>query len=147
MDTFIDAWPGLAAYRPALLALAVLCLTVLVQSFLAGILALAPGHEVPGKPLRGDHPDRSFRIMRTYANSAENLPAFAVALLLAIFAGAGAVLVNWLAALHLAARLAYWIIYYIGMGKPGGGPRTVVYVIGLLANGALAVIAIRSLIG
>lgn len=147
MEALNEFWPGLADYRPALLALAILCLAVLAQSFLAGVLALAKGEEVPGMPLKGDHAKRSFRILRTYANSAENLPAFATVVLLAAFAGASAMLVNWLAALHLAARLAYWGVYYGGIGRPSGGPRTVVYVIGLLANVVLAAAAILALAG
>ena len=141
MTPLIEIWPALAGYQPALLALAVLAVVVPVQGFLAGALGLARSDEVPGRPLKGGHPDQSFRILRTYANSTENLPAFMAAVVLAIIAGAGAMLVNVLAVIHLVARLAYWLIYYGGIGKAGGGVRTIVYVIGLLANIGLSVLA------
>lgn len=141
MNPLIEIWPALAGYQPALLAVAILSMVVLVQGFLAGALGLAQSDEVPGRPLKGDHPDKSFRILRTYANSTENMPAFIAALLVAIIAGASVLAVNILAAVHLAARLAYWLIYYAGWGKPGGGPRTIAYVLGLFANIGLAVLA------
>lgn len=145
MSELAESWPALAAYHPALLMLAVLCLVVLIQSFLAGALGLAKSDEVPGRPLKGDHPDRSFRIIRTCANSTENLPAFAATLFLAVFGGVSAVLVNWLAAIHLAARLGYWVVYYSGIGKVAGGPRTILFVIGLVANIVLALAAVVAL--
>lgn len=141
MKSLIEIWPALAGYQPALLALALLSLALLVQGFLAGALGLAKSDEVPGRPLKGDHGDRSFRILRTYANSTENMPAFTAALVVAMIAGASALLVNIVAIAHLVARLVYWFVYYSGLGKTGGGLRTIVYVLGLLANIALALLA------
>ncbi len=138
MQSLLETLPQLAAYNPALVALTILCLAVLIQSFLAGILGLAGGEETPGLPLKGNHEKFSFRTIRTYGNSTENLPAFATTLILAIIAGVGAALVNWLAILHVAFRIVYWAVYYRGVGKVGGGVRTIVYVLGLIANILLA---------
>lgn len=138
MQSVIDSIPQLAAYHLALSALAILILAILIQSFLAGVLGLAGGEETAGMPLKGDHTKMSFRSLRTYANSTENLPAFTGTLLLAIIAGVGATLVNWLAVAHVAFRLIYWAIYYKGVGKVGGGVRTITYVLALLANIVLA---------
>jgi len=143
MDTIVGT---AAPYHAALIALALICLTVLVQGFLAGVLGLAQSDEVPGRPLKGDHPDFSFRVIRTYGNATENLPAFLTAVGLAIIAGVNPMIVNWLAALHVAARMAYWAIYYRGIGKTGGGIRTIAYVVGLFANLALAATALYVLV-
>lgn len=131
-----------SAYHPALIALAILCIAVLIQSFLAGIFGLAKGNEIPGKPLRGDHDNFSFRSIRAYGNSVENLPAFGWVLLLAIIGGASPKLVNWLAGIHVTLRLIYWGIYYAGVGKVAGGPRTMVYVLAWLVNLVLAIVAL-----
>ena len=146
MESILEHLPHLAGYKPALIAMGILVLAVTVQSFLAGILALAPGHEVAGIPLKGTHDDKGFRIMRTYANSAENLPMMLGAFVLAILAGVSFTLVNWLVIIHVVCRVIHWLVYYGNVGKRDGGPRTISYVIGLLANIVLGVMAVWALV-
>jgi len=134
MDTMIESLPQFAAYQPSLGALTIFCFAVLIQSFLAAPLAFAKGEQTPGMPLQGDHSLLSFRVLRTYQNSVESLPAFGFALLLAILVGVNASLVNWLAGIHVVFRLAYWAAYYSGIGKVTGGPRTLCYVVCLITN-------------
>lgn len=142
MEHLTQTWPALSAYSTALAALMVLVLAVLIQALFAGVIGLSKaGGELPGVPLQGDHRSLNFRVLRTYANSTENLPAFAVALLLAVLAGASPKWVNLLAALHVGFRLAFWGIYYSGVGKVAGGPRTISYVLGWMINLILAVVA------
>lgn len=124
----------LAPYEPALLCFTVLCASVLVQSFLTAPLAFLKEEQAPGMPLQGDHGLLSFRVLRTYANSAENLPVFGFSLALAIAAGVGPAIVNGLVGLHLASRFAFWAIYYSGLGAVAGGPRSMAYVGGALSN-------------
>ena len=138
----VEAIPILVSYQCALFVLGVLCLTILIQSFLNAPLAFISEEQVPGMPLKSDHSKLSFRVLRTYANSVENLPAFGWALFVAIVAGASPALVNWLAGIYLFFRLAYWAVYYSGRGKIAGGPRTICYVGGWLTNAVLAVMAI-----
>ncbi|MGB7285594.1 MAG: MAPEG family protein [Salaquimonas sp.] len=146
MQSLFESLPQLVAYQPAFTALAILCLAILAQSFLAGILGLGKGEETPGMPLKGDHTKFSFRTIRTYANSVENFSVFSASVLLAIIAGVGAVFVNWLAIIHVVFRLAYWAVYYNGVGKVGGGIRTITYVLGLLANIILSVMVAYALL-
>ena len=142
MDDMMQNWPALAPYAAAIGALMLLVLVVLIQAFLAGVIGLSKsGGELPGVPLQGNHASLNFRVLRTYANSTENLPAFAVTLLLAMLAGASPNWVNLLAALHVAFRLAFWGIYYSGIGKVAGGPRTISYVLGWFTNLVLAILA------
>ena len=146
MESIIQTFPQLAAYSPTFVALILLCLVVLVQSFLAGVLGLGGGEEVAGMPLKGDHTKLSFRLMRTYGNSTENLSVMVATTLLAVLAGVGATLVNWLVGLHLLFRLVYWAVYSSGAGKVAGGTRTITYVIGYFMNVILAVVTAYALL-
>ncbi len=145
-STIIESVPHLAAYQPALLALAILCLVVLVQNFLTAPLAYIKEQQAPGMLLGGDHSMLSFRVIRTYQNSVESLPAFGFTLVIAILIGVNALLLNWLAAIHVAFRLAFWAVYYSGVGKVAGGPRTLCFVGGLTANIVIAVACVYALL-
>ncbi len=136
----------ISAYQPAIVALAVLCVMVLVQALLTAPLGFLKEEQAPGMPLRGDHELLSFRVLRTYANSAENLPVFGFTLGVAMIAGVSPLVVNWLAGLHVVARLLFWVIYYSGVGKVAGGPRSMAYVGGSACNLALAGMALHALI-
>jgi uncharacterized MAPEG superfamily protein len=146
MTSPIEALPFLTGYQSAFLVLGLLALLALVQSFLCAPLSFVHEEQVPGMPLRHDHSKLSFRALRTYSNTVENLPAFTCALLVAIAAGVSPELVNWLAGIYLAFRLAFWAVYYAGIGREAGGPRTLCYVGGLLANIVLACAAVWALI-
>jgi uncharacterized MAPEG superfamily protein len=87
-------------YFPAVIALTTLIFAIPIQSFLTGVLGLAKSDEVPGMPLKGNHADFSFRVIRTYGNSVETLPLFAATLFLAIATSASPAWVNGLAGLH-----------------------------------------------
>ena len=126
----IDLMP----YYPALICLSFLTLIVLIQSFLTAPFAFAKQEQVPGMPLKGDHSLLSFRVLRAYSNSVENLPAFAIIVVLAILINANALWINCLAAIHVVFRLAFSAFYYSGVGRVAGGPRTICYVGGLLSN-------------
>lgn len=145
MDSIIDTQPLLQPYRLSLLVLAALCLVLLAQAFLTAPLAFIKQEQVPGGPLRGDPTMFSFRVIRTYANSVETLPAFGFALLLAIVSGMSSALVNVTALTFLVARLAFWVIYYAGVGKQAGGPRTLCFVVCLVGNLVLAIAAAAAL--
>ena len=136
----------LIPYQSALLALSCLALIVLVQALLTAPLAFLSNEQSPGSPLVGDHKLRSFRVLRTHANSVENLPPFGFALLAAIVAGASVALVNWVAIAHVTFRVLFWVVYYTGVGKVAGGPRTLCFVGGLATNVILAIAAILALL-
>ena len=131
MNSLFDAIPYLSNYQPSFIVLAVLSLTTLIQNFVSAPFAFVNEEQVPGMPLRFDHSKFSFRVLRTYSNSSENFPAFGWALLVAIVAGASPILVNWLAGIYLLFRMIFWAVYYSGIGKVAGGPRTLAFVGGL----------------
>ena len=132
--TSLNSAFSLSAYEPAIFALALLCLAVLTQALLTAPFAFLKEEQAPGMPLQGDHNLLSFRVLRTHSNSAESLPVFGFSLLIAVLVGVAAPLVNWLAAIHVASRLFFWAIYYSGVGKVAGGPRTIAFVGGALSN-------------
>jgi len=146
MDNLLESAPHLGAYQPTFLVVAVLSMIVLVQNFLTAPLAFAREEQVPGLPLRHDHSRLSFRAVRTYQNSAESFPAFIAATLVAVVGGASPWLINGAAGLYLVARLAFWAIYYSGVGRVAGGPRTIAFVLCLLSNIAIAAAAIHAMI-
>lgn len=146
MDPIFSLPPQLLPYFPTLLALALLCLMVLAQGFLAGILGLGSGEETAGMPLRGDHSRFSFRVLRTYGNSTENFPVIVTTAALAVIAGVSPLLVNWLVWLYVAFRLAFWAIYYGGIGQVNAGPRTIVYALAQFLNIGLALAVFYTLV-
>ena len=141
-----NIYPHFSDYSLALTALTLLCFIICIQSVIAGAIGLGKSNEEPGLPLKGSHNDFSFRTLRTYANSVENLPMFGLIVLLAIFIGVEPKWVNWLAVIHVVCRVLYWAIYYSGIGKVEGGPRTITYVIALFANFILAGITLFTII-
>ncbi|WP_339915459.1 MAPEG family protein [uncultured Brevundimonas sp.] len=146
MNAPFETIPFLTTYQPALLALAILALTVLIQSVLIVPLAFLTGKQAPGMLVNGSHDDFSFRVVRTYLNATENLPAFAATVFLAIIAGVDQDWVNWLAGLHVGFRMIFWMAYYSGIGRVAFGPRTFSYVGGVLANIILAGMTVYALI-
>lgn len=146
MTSIFEALPFLAAYQPSLIAIAILSMAILIQGLLTAPFAFAPGDEEPGMPLKGTHADFSFRVIRTYANSVENLPVFVATCLIAIIAGVDPIWVNWLVGLHVAARILFWIVYYSGVGKVAGGPRTIGFLGGWITNAILVGMALFVLI-
>ncbi len=145
MNTAIDLPSYLDAYRVSLLVLATLSAMTLVQNFLTAPLAFIKEEQVPGMPLRFDHSKLSFRVLRTYQNSAESLPAFIAAVLVAVVVGSTPTVINIAASVYLVARVLFWITYYNGRGRIAGGPRTMAFVICLIANLVIAVMAIVAL--
>jgi len=138
--------PLSGVYFPALLSFALLCLMVLAQSFLTAPLAFLKREQAPGMPLQGNHQMLSFRVLRTHMNSVESLGPFGFAVLLAVLFGLNPNWVNGLAMTHVAFRLLFWLVYYSGVGKVAGGVRTLCFVGGLLANLALVIWLLVSLL-
>ncbi len=134
------------SYQPALLALSLLCLMVLLQNLLTAPFAFLKQQQSPGMPLKGDHSLFSFRALRTHANSVESLGPFGLIVIVAVLVGIQASLINWLASLHVILRLGFWLVYYSGKGKVAGGPRTICFVGGLLANFIIVITVFLKLI-
>lgn len=132
----------LATYQTALMLSALLIVAVHAQSFLSAMYKIVLGKQAPGVPAAGDYTDKTFRIYRSHMNSVENLSMFLGALAIAIVAGVSPTLVNWCVIIHVIARLAFWAIYYTGIGALAGGIRTIVFVTGFMASLVLGIAAL-----
>ncbi len=135
-----------ATYELTVLSLIALSIIVLVQSFCGAIFGLVLGPSVPGETPQGDHNNFGHRALRTYMNSVENLPAFAVAAVAAMAVGADPWTVNTLSAAYVGSRILYWLVYYGNIGAHAGGPRTLLYVTGMTLNMALAIVALLAVV-
>jgi len=142
VQSLFEAMPFLASYKLSFVALSVVSLITLIQNVLTAPLAFVSEEQVPGMPLQFDHSKLSFRVLRTFSNSTESLPAFGFSLLVAIIAGASSFWINAFAITFLVSRLAFWAIYYSGVGKVAGGPRTMAFVVGLFSNAVIVVLAL-----
>ncbi len=146
MNSLFDALPYLQNYQSSFLVIALLALMTMIQNGLTAPLAFVSEEQSPGMPLRFDHSKLSFRVLRTHSNTIESVPIFCITLLVAIVAGVSAGLTNGLAIVFLTGRFLFWGIYYSGIGKVAGGPRTMAYLIGLISNTVLALATLWALI-
>ena len=117
MTGLTTIYPQFSDYTSALIALTLLCCIVCIQSVIAGAIGLGKSNEEPGLPLKGSHKDFSFRTLRTYANSVENLPTFGLIVLLAIFVGVEPKWVNWLAIIHVFFECCIGLFTIVGLVK------------------------------
>ncbi|OED44626.1 hypothetical protein AB833_01150 [Chromatiales bacterium (ex Bugula neritina AB1)] len=133
-------------YSMALAAVAVLVIMVLVQSFSSTYLNLLKRPGMPGLAVDGSHQDLHWRAYRAHANSVENFSPFAATVFAGILLGANASWINALAVVFLLARLAHWILYVMGIGAVGGGPRTISFVAGFFANVIMVLVVLAALL-
>lgn len=133
-------------YHPALLALTLLCLSILIQAVLCAVFAFnEKGGQKPGRVVGGPE-EHSFRVLRTYLNSTESLPMFVGILLAAIIVGVSPKWVNILAFVHLGFRTLFWAVYYSKLGINTPGPRTFSHIGGMLSNFALGVMTVLAIV-
>lgn len=136
----------LAPYASSILALTILTLMFFAQSFYAGLLKNGVKGQVSGMPAEGDYSDFTWRVNRTHQNMVENFSVIVASALLAMIAGASPTLVAWLVWIIVGLRMAFWVFYYGGVGKAGGGIRSICYVAGLVATGVLAIVALLAML-
>ena len=135
----------LAQYGGALAGLMVLVLMQMAFSPLTG-LAKGKAGIAPGAEPAADYASPTYRMHRLYANSAENLAPIAVAVFAAMAAGVSATFVGLMVWLHVAARIAYAVVLFQGIGKPHSGLRSICYVLGWLAVVVLAATVLMKVI-
>jgi uncharacterized MAPEG superfamily protein len=126
-------------YSPSIVGLALICLVPVILANIVGpVKGKAQGVGGPVADARDDNP--LFRLERTHGNSVEAVPVFVLSAILGMMAGIGVTLLGWLVWVFLAARLAYAVVYLRGgpLGR-GGSLRTIIYLVGSLANIVLIV--------
>lgn len=101
----------LEPYGPVFVSYLALGILFLAQALVADVAAIRAGH-VPGTAVAGGHDDFVFRATRAQANTNENLGAFLVLSLAAVFLGAGSWWTNALAGTFVVSRLGHMLAYY-----------------------------------
>ena len=116
-------------YGHTIVSLAALVLLWSVMNPLSALVKEKAGTPSGAAP-EPDYSTAAYRWYRAYSNLTETAPFFAIAVVSCIFAGASAFLVNLLASLFLISRIAVAYVHIRGIGKPNGGLRTMIFVIG-----------------
>jgi len=135
-----------AAYGHALASLVLFAvLTMMVGPLAANAKAKAgvPSGAMPDP----DYGSFVYRFNRAHLNAVEILGPFAALVLAAVLAGASAGWVNWLASIFLVSRLVHLAVHLGGWGRPDGGLRSVVFVVGVLCCVGLAAAALAAIFG
>jgi uncharacterized MAPEG superfamily protein len=129
-------------YDLAMWGILLIMVTVLVQALVGSLSKATQPGAVPGKIDDSlSHASFVFRAHRTFLNSLENLPLMLGASFLAMFVGASP---SWTAALvwiFAGARLGHMILYYKIVTEKNPSPRTYFFLLGLVANIALLILA------
>ncbi len=128
-------------YHAAMVSYLVLGALFLAQTLVADAAAMRVQH-VPGTPVTGGHDDFLFRATRAHANTNENLPAFVVLSLAAVFLGGDPWWTNALAGAFVLSRLAHMLTYYFDL-RPA---RSASFAVGLLCLIGLAIVTLASVV-
>ena len=125
----------LAPYADALFIVSLLMILIIVQSFVGAFFRNAIEKYQAGEPLPANHDSATYRMVRSFENSAENLILFLPVFVLAIAASVSPTWVWWVALLFTVGRAAHWAMYAMNIPML----RTVAFAIGFFATLALAV--------
>ena len=134
-------------YHIAFTGLFIILLTLLVQWFIASKTKASQPGAIPGKiDEHLGHSSFVFRAHRTFMNSLENLPLMLGTSFMAILIGANALWTGIFIWVFAIARIIHMALYYKIATEKNPSPRTVFFMIGLLANIALLVLCAITLL-
>ena len=125
----------LTPYADSLLIVAFLMIILILQSFVGAFFRNAVEQHVAGAAIPADHASATYRMVRSFENSLENIALFLPVLALAIAAAVSPAWVWWVALLFTIGRLGHWEMYALNIPPL----RTVFFAIGFFATLALAV--------
>ena len=134
-------------YSSSLLILSLLVLIVVLQSLIATVAHRKQSQYVPGI-VDGtlDHGSFVFRSHRTFQNSLENVPIFALSVILAIFIGLSSTTVFWCTLIFTFARLIHMVLFYKIATNKNPSPRSYFYLIGFFTQLTLSVMTVLAAI-
>ncbi|MBV7315532.1 MAPEG family protein [Shewanella sp. NIFS-20-20] len=136
-----------ATYSLAFWGLLAIMFTVLIQAIVAATSKAAQPGAIPGKiDASLSHGSFVFRANRTFANSQENISLMLGASFLAILVGVDALWTGTIIWIMAVARVIHMVLYYAIATEKNPSPRSYFYLIALLANIALLVVASLALI-
>ncbi|WP_372764696.1 MAPEG family protein [Litorivivens sp.] len=118
----------LVDYAPAISALGVLALLMVIQTLVLDVTGIRRKHP-PGTPVLSGPDDFLFRATRAHGNSNENLPTALAILSFCFIVGASPAWINNLMLLFVAARAGHMLCYYLDLRTA----RSISFGVGLLA--------------
>lgn len=125
-------------YHLAFTGLLVILVTLLVQWFIASKTKASQPGAIPGKIAQHlSHDSFVFRAHRTFMNTLENLPLMLGASFMAILIGATALWTGLFIWIFAIARIGHMALFYAIATEKNPSPRTVFFMLGLIANIAL----------
>ncbi len=124
-----------APYTGALFLTAAVMILIMVQSVVATIFRNAVEKYQAGEALPANHASITFRMVRSFENSLENIVIFVPVLALAIAAAVSPAWVWWVALLFLIGRAGHWAMYALNIPAL----RTAFFATGFFATLALAI--------
>lgn len=134
-------------YTLALWGLWIMAVTVLVQGVVAAMVKASRPGAIPGKIDESlSHDSFVFRAHRTFMNSLENMPGILAAVLVAVLGGADPLWTGVLVWAFALARIIHMALYYMIATEKNPSPRSYFFLIGLIANIALLIVAAWGLV-
>tara|TARA_A200000113_G_scaffold208654_1_gene207164 strand:+ start:765 stop:1184 length:420 start_codon:yes stop_codon:yes gene_type:complete len=131
-----------SVYTYSIAGLLVICLTVFVQNIVAAIAHRKQSTYIPGKVSEElSHDSFVFRSHRTFHNSLENVHQFTLPALLCIFLGAPTSILASLVWLYALCRIIHMALYYAIATEKNPSPRSYFYMVGVLCNIAVFILA------
>lgn len=125
-------------YHLAFSGLLVILVTLLVQWFIASKTKASQPGAIPGKIAQHlSHDSFVFRAHRTFMNTLENLPLMLGTSFIAILIGATALWTGLFIWIFAIARIGHMALFYAIATEKNPSPRTVFFMLGLIANIAL----------
>lgn len=131
-----------SVYTYSIAGLLVICLIVFVQNIVAAIAHRKQSTYIPGKVSEElSHDSFVFRSHRTFHNSLENVHQFTLPALFCIFLGAPTNILASLIWLYALCRIIHMALYYAIATEKNPSPRSYFYMIGVLCNLAVFILA------
>ena len=130
-----------ATYFYAITGLWVIFVTLFIQNIIAAGAHGKNDSAVPGKMSDSlSHESFEFRSHRTFHNSLENIPTFAVPAILAMMLSVSPFQLAIIVWTYAIARILHMALYYAISTEKNPSPRSYFFLIGVLANIALFIV-------
>ncbi len=135
-----------SVYSYSIAGLLVICLTVFIQNIVAAVAHRKQSTYVPGKVSEElSHDSFVFRSHRTFHNSLENVHQFTLPALFCMFLGVSTGILAALIWVYALCRIIHMALYYAIATEKNPSPRSYFYMLGVICNIAVFILAFSQL--
>lgn len=135
-----------SVYSYSIAGLLLICLTVFIQNIVAAVAHRKQSTYVPGKVSEElSHDSFVFRSHRTFHNSLENVHQFTLPALFCMFLGASTGILAALIWVYALCRIIHMALYYAIATEKNPSPRSYFYMLGVICNIAVFILAFSQL--